>query len=110
MKHLIRKSPHFESKAQIILRDFLALERTKLSNERTFLSYLRTSLYMLLAAIAFLKIESLESVKWGVPLMLFLSVVTLVIGVGRFIYLKKRLRRYYVEMEQQQHKSKSFME
>ncbi|GAP67936.1 hypothetical protein BA6E_101382 [Bacteroidales bacterium 6E] len=33
----------FENREQIILRDYLALERTRLANERTLLSYIRTS-------------------------------------------------------------------
>ncbi|MDH5381747.1 MAG: DUF202 domain-containing protein, partial [Cyclobacteriaceae bacterium] len=44
----------YEVKEEIILRDFLALERTTLANERTLFAYIRTSLYLILAGIAFI--------------------------------------------------------
>jgi len=47
----------FENKEQIILRDYLALERTRLANERTLFSYIRTSLYLFLGGIAFLQFK-----------------------------------------------------
>ena len=34
---------------ELILRDYLAIERTKLANVRTLFSYIRTSLYLLTA-------------------------------------------------------------
>ena len=36
---------------ELILRDYLAIERTKLANVRTLFSYIRTSLYLLTAGI-----------------------------------------------------------
>lgn len=33
----------------LVLREFLAIERTKLANERTLLTYIRTALYFLVA-------------------------------------------------------------
>lgn len=33
----------------LVLREFLAIERTKLANERTLLTYIRTGLYFLVA-------------------------------------------------------------
>ena len=54
----------FETKESIILRDYLALERTKLANERTLLAFTRTSLYMILGGIAFLQLEDLKMISW----------------------------------------------
>lgn len=34
----------------LVLREYLAIERTKLANERTLLTYIRTGLYFLVAA------------------------------------------------------------
>ena len=43
-----KRYERFQAK-ELILRDELALDRTRLANDRTFLSFLRTSLTLLLA-------------------------------------------------------------
>ena len=95
VKRLITFGPEFESKEEIILRDHLALQRTRLANERTLLSYLRTSLYLLLGGIAFLQLQGFDTIKWIGYLSLSLSFLILVIGFFRFFNLKKRLNKYY---------------
>ena len=52
---------------ELILRDYLAIERTKLANVRTLFSYIRTSLYLLTAGIGIFQIESisrLDGLAW----------------------------------------------
>jgi putative membrane protein len=97
----------FDTKEEIILRDYLALERTKLANERTLLAYTRTSLYMLLGGIAFLQLEDFRRIQWVGYLTLGLSVVLIFIGLYRYFQIKGRLSRYYQrtgikEQEQQE--------
>ncbi|MEN6455227.1 MAG: DUF202 domain-containing protein [Prolixibacteraceae bacterium] len=82
---------HFENKEEIILRDYLAIERTRLANERTLLSYTRTSLYLLLGAIAFLRLEGLDKIKWLAYPSFILSILSLVIGIIKYYRLKNRL-------------------
>ncbi|MEO1030476.1 MAG: DUF202 domain-containing protein [Bacteroidota bacterium] len=41
----------------LIIRDWLAIERTKLANERTFLAYFRTFLVILGTGVTILKLE-----------------------------------------------------
>lgn len=88
-------TPAFEHKEDIILRDYLALERTRLANERTLLSYIKASLYLLLGGIAFLRLEGFGQVKWIGYVSLGLSVLLIAIGILRFFWRKNRLRRYY---------------
>jgi len=85
----------FESHDEIVLRDYLALERTKLANERTLLAYLRTSLYMLLGGIAFLQLTEFKNIRWIGYGALALSAILLLIGVFRYSVIKSRLIRYY---------------
>jgi putative membrane protein len=85
----------FKNKEEIILRDYLALERTKLANERTLLAYSRTSLYMLLGGIAFLQIEGFRRIQWMGYLALGLSVILIFIGLYRFFQIRARLNLYY---------------
>ncbi len=85
----------FDHKEEIILRDYLALERTKLANERTLLAYSRTSLYMLLGGIAFLQLEGFRSIQWLGYVALILSVTLILVGLYRYFQIKARLGRYY---------------
>ncbi len=85
----------FENKDEIILRDYLALERTRLANERTLLAYSRTSLYMLLGGIAFLQMRDFSSIRWIGYLAIALSVILMILGVYRYLQIKYRLGIYY---------------
>jgi putative membrane protein len=85
----------FENKERIILRDYLALERTRLANERTLFAYLRTSLYLILGGIAFLQLKDFEHIKWLAYLSLGLSVIFLVVGILTYFRLKNKLKKYY---------------
>jgi putative membrane protein len=89
----------FKPDEEIILRDYLAIERTRLANERTLLSYIRSSLYLILGGIAFLQLEGFSNIKYLGLLSLLLSVIFLVIGVYRFMLLKKSLKNLYYKME-----------
>ena len=95
VKQFINFGPDFDNKEEIILRDYLVLLRTKLANERTLLSYLRTSLYLLLGGIAFLQLQGFDNIKWIGYLSLALSSSILMIGIFRFYNLKKRLNSHY---------------
>lgn len=92
---LLRFGRDFKPDEEVILRDYLAIERTRLANERTLLSYIRSSLYLILGGIAFLQLEGFESIKYLGLLSLILSVVFLVIGIYRFLLLKKSLKKVY---------------
>ena len=47
----------------LILRDYLAIERTRLANVRTLFAYIRTSLYLLTAGIGILQIDSISQLN-----------------------------------------------
>lgn len=90
----------YENKEDLILRDHLALERTRLANERTFLSYIRTSLYLVLGGFALINLKETENLKWLGYLALGLSIMFILFGVVRFFLLRKRLEKYYREREE----------
>lgn len=75
------------------MRDHLSMERTKLANERTLLSYVRTSLYLVLGGIAFLGMKNFEEIRDLGYVSIGFSIVILSIGIMRFIQLKRHLRR-----------------
>lgn len=85
----------FQNKEKIILRDYLALERTRLANERTLFAYIRTSLYLILGGIAFLQLEGFERIHWLGYTSLVFSVVFFVFGFFRYYQLKRKLQGFY---------------
>ena len=84
------------------IRDSLAIERTRLANERTLLSYIRSSLYLLLGGIAFFQLKEFSNFKYLAMLSLVFSVVFFVIGIYRFTLLKKSLKRVYYKSEEKE--------
>lgn len=85
----------FESKEKIILRDYLALERTTLANERTLFSYIRTSLYLVIGGIGLLKLEDFRSLSWLGSVALVISGLLIVYGLIRYFMLKRKLHKFY---------------
>lgn len=78
-----------------LLREHLALERTKLANERTLLSYIRASIYLLISGLALLQIKNYQdiSLMWVGYLSLLICILFLLVGISRYIALERRLNR-----------------
>lgn len=99
IKKIFNFSSKFENRDEIILRDYLAMERTKLANERTLLSYIRSSLYLLLGGIAIIQLEGFESIKFIGYISLGLTILLVIIGIYRFQKLNRQLKNYYSQIE-----------
>lgn len=76
----------------IILRDYLARDRTQLAIERTFLAYIRTAIGTFSAGVACVKLinDSPLLYKLGYILM-FVSPIILVFGLIRLINAQKKI-------------------
>lgn len=96
-KHLKSK---YINKEDIILRDFLALERTTLANERTLFAYLRAGIYMVIAGFAFLELEDFLDLVWLSYILFSISLFLFIFGFVRFFIMKNKLNVYYNDMEQ----------
>src|SRR5690554_5009219 len=96
---LLRFGRDFKPDEEVILRDYLAIERTRLANERTLLSYIRSSLYLLLGGIAFFQLKNFPDFKYLAVLSLVFSAIFLIIGIYRFMVLKKSLKTLYYNSE-----------
>ncbi|TYA52473.1 DUF202 domain-containing protein [Formosa maritima] len=96
---LLRFGRDFKPDEEVILRDYLAIERTRLANERTLLSYVRSSLYLLLGGIAFFQLKEFANFQVLGLLSLLFSALFFIIGLYRFVLLKKSLKRLYYTSE-----------
>ena len=76
---------------ELVLRDYLATDRTVLANERTLLAYVRTTLAFLAAGssvIQFFHSLVLEVIGWG---LILLGSVLLVTGTSHFLRMRARI-------------------
>ncbi|MBJ7879638.1 DUF202 domain-containing protein [Gelidibacter salicanalis] len=96
---LLKFGRDFKPDQEIILRDYLAIERTRLANERTLLSYIRSSLYLLLGGIAFFQLKNFQDFRYLALLALVFSAIFFIIGIYRFTLLKKSLKKLYYKFE-----------
>jgi putative membrane protein len=89
----------FVNDEKIILRDYLALERTRLANSRTLLSFIRTSLYMFLGGMGFLELKSLQDYFWVAYLLFSIGVFIFFYGIVSYFIFKKKFDKYYEEID-----------
>ena len=76
----------------LILRDYLAVDRTKLANERTYLAYLRTFISVLASGIGLITL--LTGLEYKIPgyILIALSPGILVYGTYRFFVVHNRIK------------------
>ncbi len=99
IKQLLQFGRPFTNKDKLILRDHLALERTRLANERTFMAYIRSALYLIIGGLALLELTHYGNLEWIGIVALSLAVILGLIGVTRFHQLKRQLSSYYAPLE-----------
>jgi putative membrane protein len=104
---LLRFGRDFEPDEKVILRDYLAIERTRLANERTLLSYIRSSLYLLLGSIALLQLKEFSNFEYLALTAFIFSILFLIVGLYRFRLLKKSLKRVYYKSEEAKSENKT---
>jgi putative membrane protein len=76
----------------LVLREQLALERTHMANDRTLLSFIRTSMYF---AIAGITVNNLLDLKYGLLAEIIFwacSIIILAIGFIKFYRQRKKLK------------------
>ena len=78
-------------KEDLILRDFLAADRTVLANERTFMAYIRTALALAAGGGTLIHFFETPLIRIGGILLIVLAAGILVWGIRRFLYYKRNL-------------------
>jgi putative membrane protein len=75
----------------LVLREYLAIERTRLANETTLLAYIRTGLYFLVAGSTLGHL--IHSMFWtiaGTPLIA-VGLIVMALGLVRYFRLRKSI-------------------
>lgn len=91
---MLESTDNFINDKELILRDHLALERTKLANERTLFSYIRTSLYLFTAGFGILQIKSFSHLEYIAWICIPSSIIMFFIGFTRFWKMRKHLKDF----------------
>ncbi len=73
--------------------DYLALERTKLSNERTFLAYVRTAIALTVAGYGALEFTQDGFIHYAGNALLAAALISLLVGLVRFLKTVHKLKR-----------------
>lgn len=78
---------------KLILRDFLAADRTALANERTFLAYIRTSFTLVLAGITILKFFNTFTMHVVAGFSIISGLVIILWGIERYNIVQMSIRK-----------------
>lgn len=89
-----------EKHEDMILRDFLALDRTILANTRTLLAYMRTAIGLIAGGIGMVKLVADGLTHIIGYIFIIAAFPTLIIGIYEYIKMKKAL----LEIEQEKKK------
>jgi len=78
--------------AQDKYHDYLAIYRTVLANERTFLAYIRTILVLAVGAVSLIKLFDHLIIQTAGWILAFIALVILIIGIVRYRRMRKLIR------------------
>ena len=84
-------------KKDLILRDYLAIDRTKLANSRTLLAYLRTAMVMALSGITLIELLAEFKILHYLGYALIpMSFIVLALGLFQYFVVQRKVKnRYY---------------
>ncbi len=85
----------YQENSKITLRDFLAIDRTRMANQRTLLSFLRTGLYLLVSGLAVEEIEFLNPMAHLSWVAFILAPIVILIGTLNYFMVRRRVDNSY---------------
>ena len=81
-------------KESLLFRDLLAVERTRMANERTLMTYIRTSLMIFASGVSLIEIyKDILFLQILGAVLLPIAVVMIVVSAIRYMNMKKNIRR-----------------
>lgn len=77
----------------LTLRDTLAIDRTRLANQRTLLAFLRTGLYMVIAALAVFQIKEEIDIPEAIWVLVGVGITIIIIGIINYLLMRRKILR-----------------
>lgn len=77
----------------LILREQLALQRTKLANQSTLLAFLRTAMYFLIAGLSVKNFYTIHAADFYENLLLGFAALLFIAGITNYVYQSRLIRR-----------------
>ncbi len=94
-------------KKELILREKLALQRTHLANQATFLAFLRSSMYFMVAGLTVYKLSDHPNSKVFEAVLFIISAILIVTGIANYFINNRKIEQnkihigdYKLEFEQ----------
>ena len=99
--HLVYKSMlminlHDVENQNLPTNDVLAIERTKLANQRTLLAYVRTFIFLISSGLAITQLHMLREIYFLGILLIVMGPIALAIGLVSYFFVRKRIRKIYL--------------
>lgn len=83
----------------LIVREKLAIQRTIMANQTTFLSFIRSSLYFFIAGLSVSNLLGLPTQFWATWLLYLGSGVLLVLGIINFFIQRNKIEESKKQVE-----------
>ena len=84
-------------KKNLILRDLLAIDRTKMANQRTLMAFIATGLHFVIMGITIAKVEAFNEVAWLAVPFIALAVISWLVGGFSYYKNHRSISRAYSE-------------
>lgn len=86
-------SKPFATHPELVLREELAIQRTILANQSTFLSFIRTGLYFMLGGLSLSNLLKMEDAALMEVIMFCIAALLVIIGSFNYMYQQRKIAR-----------------
>lgn len=80
----------------LILRDTLALDRTRLANQRTLLAFVRTGLYLAVTGAGIFQFSDTNRFFWLAWILIGVGIVVAAFGIWTYWNMQRKIAACYV--------------
>ncbi|MBR9923184.1 MAG: DUF202 domain-containing protein [Bacteroidetes bacterium] len=77
----------------LILRDRLAIDRTRMANQRTLLSFIRTGIYFAATALAIFHLEKRSHFTFIEWTLCSIGVFLALTGIINYLFMRRKIRK-----------------
>ncbi|HMU69687.1 MAG TPA: DUF202 domain-containing protein [Chitinophagales bacterium] len=93
-------SKPFATNPELVLREELAIQRTTLANQSTFLSFIRTGLYFLLGGLSLTNLLKMNDAALMEVIMFSIAALLVIIGSFNYMHHQRKIARSKLQIGQ----------